>query len=158
MSSYEYKKSRRSRTGSVNPWDDILPASVHVQTHVLWEYMDDCTYEDLFMGKVSFKDILGAAGKAPGEFVVDDPKFGESFPILYQLMSCSIDDDRKPRKTCTLTMVCEDGQVKLGVKERNHNLSLWTSSQTLGGAFAALEEALSESPVKWRKVEWKGRR
>jgi hypothetical protein len=48
--------------------------------------------------------------------------------------------------------------VKVGVNERNLGLSLWSASATLGGAFAALEEALQEHPVKWRKVEWRGRK
>lgn len=104
----------------------------------------------------SFKELLNGQGKTVGEMAVEDPQFGELFPQLYVLMAKNTDDDGKPRIPCTLTIVCEDGQVKCGVNERNYHLALWTSSATLGGAFQSLEEALAQRPVPWRKTTWKG--
>lgn len=115
----------------------------------------DFLMEYLNMG--SFKELLGTHNAPDSTVAVDDLEFQKQFPLLFLLLASRLDDDNKPRLTCTLTIVCEDGQVKCGINERNMNLSLWTSSERVGGVFAALEEALSERPVKWRRSNWKSR-
>ena|ERR1039457_1111512 len=111
--------------------------------------------EYMQMGR--FHDVFNGQSKAGAVTAVNDADFEKQFPTLAALMTLQVDDDQQPRKVCTLTIVCEDGQVKAGINERDRGLSLWTSSQTLGGVFAALEEALGQRPVAWRKVMWKGR-
>ena len=111
-----------------------------------------------YMAMGAFSDMLGGVKPAAAGLAVDDPAFAIAFPQLHLMMTSLVDDDGKLRQVCTLTVVCEDGQVKCGINERNHNLSLWTGCGTLGGAFAALEEALGERPVQWRKSTWKGRK
>jgi hypothetical protein len=102
--------------------------------------------------------MLGGIKPAAAGLAVDDAAFALAFPRLHLMMTSLVDDDGRPRQVCTLTIVCEDGQVKCGINERNHALSLWSGCGTLGGAFAALEEALGERPVAWRKSSWKGRK
>lgn len=111
------------------------------------------------MGLHSFKDVFGGAAKKGGEVAIEDLDFQEKFPVLAMVLTRTVADDGKPRQVCTMTVVCEDGLVKAGLRERDHNLSLWTSSQSLGGVFAALEEALTAKPPMWRKVDdkWKKR-
>lgn len=123
-----------------------------------WEWFDDHTYLHEVMGMAKFDDIFGGAGKAESDLVFEDQSFAEKFPTLYLLLASSEVVNGKRRKTCTLTIVAEDGVVKCGLKERDRNLSLWTSSESVGGVFTALEEALGERPVKWRRVEWHGRK
>lgn len=113
----------------------------------LLEYLQMGVFNDVFNGRKP-----GSVGMA-----VDDADFAQRFPVLNQLMCNTADDEGKARQVCTLTIVCEDGQVKCGINERNHGLSLWRSAGTIGGVFAELEEALGERPVEWRKVAWKGR-
>lgn len=105
-----------------------------------------------------FDDIFGGAGKGESDYVFEDQAFRDRYPILFELLASTEKVEGKRRKPCTLTLVAEDGLVKCGLKERDRNLSLWTSSETVGGVFAALEEALGERPVRWRKVEWHGRK
>lgn len=105
----------------------------------------------------SFKDIFNGQQNTPGAVAVDDGDFAAQHPVLYQLMAVTVDDDGKKRNVSTVTIVCEQGQVKIGLNERDLMVSLWTSSASLGGAFTALEEALNERPVKWRKVQWRGK-
>lgn len=124
----------------------------------LWEWFDDRTYLDEVMGMAKFDDIFGGAGKGESDYVFVDESFQRQFPVLYELLASTEKVEGKRRKACTLTLVAEDGVVKCGLRERDRNLSLWTSSETVGGVFVALEEALGERPVKWRKVEWHGRK
>jgi hypothetical protein len=105
-----------------------------------------------------FSDVLGGAKANTTGRTIDDPDFERQYPTLYLLMAHTVDDEGKPRIPATLTVVCEDGQAKVGLNERNHMVSLWTGAGSLGGAFAALEGALSERPVQWRKVTWKGKK
>lgn len=137
-----------------NPWDvEDSPLMLDAYRALFGEV----SYIEEYCHMGIFSDVLGGAKPAAIGRAVDDPDFEKQFPTLHMLMAHTSDDEGKARITCTLTVVCEDGMVKCGINERNHHLSLWTASTTLGGAFAALEEALAERPVKWRKVTWRGR-
>ena len=102
-----------------------------------------------------FKDVFGSMSQCTGTQAVVDPDFQDKHPILYVLLTSTVDDDGKRRQVCTLNLVCEDGMVKVGLRERDRGMSLWTSSETIDGAFAALDVALAETPSRWRKVDWK---
>lgn len=149
-------ENRKSKLGrSFRAWEVEDTELLFNERRVLFGE-EDFLQEYLAMG--SFKDLLGGIRSAGVGLALDDPAFALAFPMLHMMMTSLVDDDGKPRQVCTLTIVCEDGQAKCGINERNHNLSLWTGSGSLGGAFAALEEALGERPVQWRKSTWKGRK
>ena len=99
----------------------------------------------------SLKDLLGGAARNDLPEAVSDPELAKRFPLLNIMLTRLTDDTDKRRRPCTLTIVCEDGVVKAGLNERDHALSLWTTCQSLGGVFAALEEALGEVPPRWRR-------
>lgn len=124
----------------------------------LRELFGEETFLQEYLRMGSFKDILGGHNNADEHLAVNDDDFQKQFPNLFMLLAARKDDDGKPRLTCTMTIVLEDGQVKCGINERNHNLSLWTSTERVGAAFQALEEALCERPVKWRRSNWKSRK
>lgn len=136
-----------------NPWDENDSTLLHDQMRVLF---GEQRYLQEYMCMASFKELMNGQGQVSTGMAVDDPDFGQLFPQLYVLLAKTVDDDGKPRIPCTLTIVCEDGQVKCGVNERNYHLALWTSSGSLGGAFQSIEEALCQRPVPWRKTTWKG--
>lgn len=145
---YYHKNKRPQRW-----WEENDSTLLHDQMRVLFGeelYLQEYCY------MASFKELLNGQQSGPTGMAVEDPDFGTAFPQLYLLMAKTSDDDGKPRIPCTLTIVCEDGQVKCGVNERNYHLALWTSSASLGGAFQSLEEALAQRPVPWRKTTWKG--
>lgn len=152
----EHKRIHKRRSAP-REWETEDSALLHDERRVLFgesryllEYMAMGVFEDVF-GDVK----LAASGRA-----VDDEAFSQRFPTLSVLMTHTEGPDGAKRQVCTLTIVCEDGQVKCGINERNKGLSLWVSSQSVGGVFAALEEALGQRPVPWRKVGGKtgGRR
>jgi hypothetical protein len=118
----------------------------------------EINYLQEYMGMSTFNEIFGGKGAVNKESAADDPEFAERFPTLHLLMTHLQNDTGGPRQVCTLTIVCEDGQVKCGINERNLGLSLWVSAGTIGGVFASLEEALQSRPVAWRRVTWKGRK
>jgi len=153
MGREQYRRKRRGT--SLMPWEFEDTPSHHDQLRLLG---GEVWFLEGYLAMGSFKDVLGGHGNVDPLLAVDDAKFREEFPVLFMLMSSKIDDDQKPRLTCTMTIVCEDGVVKCGINERNLSLSLWTSSESLGGCFCALEEALGERPVPWRRSNWKGRK
>lgn len=138
-----------------NQWDEVDSAGLHDEKRALFGEED---YLQRYMQMATFKDVLNGQTTAKGSPAVDDMQFASQFPVCYMFMALTVDDDGKPRQPATITIVCEQGMVKVGINERNLGLSLWTASATLGGAFGALEEALTERPVRWRKVDWKGRK
>jgi hypothetical protein len=73
-------------------------------------------------------------------------------------MMSTLDDEGKPRQTATMTIVCEDGKWKGGIKERDHAMSLWRAGDTLVGLLEALEKALAEGSADWKKTEYKSRK
>lgn len=109
------------------------------------------------MGMDSFADIFGGVVRPEGAPALDDDGTGAKFPSLFRLMTVTKLEDGKRRLPCTLTIVCEDGMVKAGLRERTYGLSLWTSCGSIGGVFAALEEKINERPAQWRKLpdKWK---
>lgn len=137
-----------------NPWDENdTPKMLDEYRVVFGEHL----YLQRYMQMGIFEELLNGQGSESNGLAVDDSAFEKAYPLLYALMCRTVDDAGKQRQVATLTIVCEDGQVKCGVAERNYHLSLWISAGSLGGVFAALEGALTERPVAWRKVSWKGK-
>jgi hypothetical protein len=137
-----------------NVWDMNDSPLMHDEMRVLF---GESAYLLEYLHMASFKDIFNGRGSTPTGMALEDSDFAQQYPMLYIMLSKTEDDDGKPRQVCTLTLVCEDGQAKCGINERNYGLSLWRSSGSILGVFAELEEALGERPVDWRKVQWKGR-
>lgn len=147
------KRMHRNRC-KPNQWEEVDSPTLHDEARVIFGE-DKYLQEYMCMG--TFKELFNGVGSSSTELAVEDGDFARQFPSLHHLMCVIKDDEGKKREVCSLTIVCEDGQVKAGVNERNHHLSLWVSAGSLGGVFAALEGALSERPVAWRKAIWKGR-
>lgn len=138
-----------------NPWDENDSPKMLDEYRALF---GEEAYLQGYMQMATFKDLLNGTSTTTGAGALDDSNFAELHPNLFLLLTSTKDDEGKLRQTCTVTIVCEDGQAKCGINERNHGLSLWTSCGELAGVFLALEEALEKRPVQWRKVTWKGRK
>jgi len=104
-----------------------------------------------------FDDVFGKPRSEENDTAADDSQFRERYPVLAVMLFDTPVLGKKRRAPATLTIVCEDGVVKAGLRDRDREMSLWVSSETVGGVFAALEEALGERPVRWKKSTWKGR-
>lgn len=150
----EYKGKRpRCKARQLREWEQADSELLHIEARALF---GEESYLQEYMAMGIFTDILGGSAKKAARVELEDEDFEKRFPVLFALMAINKDDEGKDRIPCTITIVCEDGQAKCGINERNHNLSLWISAGSIGGVFAALEEAMGQRPVPWRKVAWKG--
>lgn len=153
------RRTRQIVSRTFAPWDMHAEADeTCIQYWNIWRWANDSSHYLEILSMPKFSDLLGGAARKGQAQAVEDPTFMQEFPSLFALMAVLVDDDGKPRQGCSLTIVCEDGVVKAGLNERNHELSLWTSAETLGGVFAALEEAIGEHPPRWRRKTWDGRK
>jgi hypothetical protein len=159
MNYYQSKYIRSKRRDRVvsNAWDVIDPPGIYYALENWYEWVGDEVVLQEILGMGVLSDVFGKSVAPAGTGQLEDADFSANFPVLYALMTFIIDDAGKSRQTCTLTLVCEDGAVKAGLRERNHEMSLWVTCRSLGGVFAALEEALGERPVAWKKTAWKGK-
>lgn len=157
MSREDRKPGRKKRGFCINRWSYVDPPEVCVWMETIWQYGRGnlSYYGDVFMPPLS--DIFGGAGAPPRANAFEDAAFAEQYPTVYLLMTQTKNDQGVKRQVCSLTLVCEDGQLKLGLRERDLDLSLWTSSPTLAQAFSALEEALAVRPSQWRRPGGKGK-
>jgi hypothetical protein len=114
----------------------------------LMEYMLMGAFEKMF-GKVLVKGAAVAA---------EDAEFTRRWPCVSLLMTALRDDAGKVRTVATLTVVCEDGSFKAGLKERDQQLSLWRSGETMQGVLDALETALESGTADWKRSEMKSRK
>lgn len=99
-----------------------------------------------------FADAFQGQEPESADRVCIDAKLAESYPVLNEFLTATPMLNGKRRKVATLNVVYEDGRCKVGLRERDRELSLWVSAESLGDALKALEEALNERPVQWRKV------
>lgn len=156
QTSYKRAGNRQSRHIKIQPWDRIDPSTMSVLEYIF--SASDVLVR--YFGMSEFDDIFGVVGKAQKDTAVDDQKFMEQYPILSALLTKTPTIEGKRRQTATLTIVCEDGMAKAGVRDRDRDVSLWVSAPTVLGTFTALEEALTARPVAWRRLSehaWKGR-
>lgn len=91
--------------------------------------------------------------KALGTPAAEDEAMGKDFPAIILLLTATVDDEGKPRQTATLTIVCEDGLFKGGIRDRDANASLWRSGATLRLLFESLEGQLQSGQAEWRPNE-----
>jgi hypothetical protein len=158
MSRYNKDRSNKHRPGGRGfDWEQpSWPAACCDWAMSCLEVIDDEEFLYGVMGMSKFADVFGGAQLTGVDGGFLDQTFLERYPTLHMLL-CDVKDDKGlPRQTCTLTIVVESGTVKAGIRERNHGLSLWVTTRELLGVFTALEEALGQRPVDWRKVDWKG--
>ena len=126
---------------------------------VLQAYFLEDELLEVYMGMKTFDDVFGTAGKDGGDAVVTDANFSAAYPVLAMLLMATPMVNGKRRRTATMTTVCEDGQVKLGLRDRDRNVSLWVSGGSFTESLTALEDALNAPVVAWRRIdtEWSSR-
>lgn len=141
------KQSRRkSQNRQIQRWD-VVYLSGYLRT--CEELTDLAIFQELFYMS-TFEDVFAGARPKKGEPSAIDMEFAAAFPVLNMMLCVTESKPGAPRQTCTLILVCEEGVWKLGLRERDMDLSLWVSGGTHHQALQALEDALNERPVPWR--------
>jgi len=147
----KHKRGRKVRYGGGGPetW------SPRWKLRTSWYYTDTLLHMDCLHGVMLMSvldKVFAKASPTSSGRTIDDPEFAAEFPVLFEVLSNTEPIEGKPRVTASMMIITEDGVAKAGLRDRQTNLSLWVSSETILGVFAALEKALSQSPVPWRKV------
>lgn len=109
-----------------------------------------------YMSKLS-KPNVGDQGEAsPGGPTAPCPWLAKAAPTVWEYLVEATWGDATSRKTSTLMIVPEDGVLKVGLHERNFDLWLWATGETLQAAVRGLETRLTGSRVDWRPSKQQG--
>ncbi len=95
--------------------------------------------------------VLPGASDVASEVDAADDELEIQCPRLFALLTRTRRSDGASRQVCSLTLFTESGQWKACLHERDHDLSLWATSDCLGGLWQTLERRLTEAHADWRK-------
>lgn len=110
----------------------------------------ECVHEELHMGVLD--DVFGSVKRGEADTAATDDTMSGRFPTLIELMTSTVKVNGRRRQVSTLTILAEDGVFKVGLRDRDNAVSLWVSGDGVLGALEAIERALNERPVAWRKT------
>jgi len=96
------------------------------------------------------KRAVPVGGGASGQPGFSDPAFQKDHPALYEYMTAGQWPDGTARKTSSITLFCEDCQVKACITEKNDGTVLFSAGKTVKAALMALEGLLSSAEPPWR--------
>lgn len=124
---------------------------------LLWrlDESDVVPYGDDYMLKLG--SLLGRK-RGVGAPAAADAQVETRWPAFFMLMTATQDDDGRPRQTCTITIVCEDGKWKGGLRDKDAQASVWRTGSTLEGLLTSLDEALTSGEAEWRGNEKNSRK
>lgn len=93
----------------------------------------------------------------PGSESPVDPVFSKEHPLLFDYLTQVAWEDGSPRLTATLTISTDQGRFVGALKDRALGRIAWMSAESLAGLLAALDDALADDRVEWRKDQWGGK-
>lgn len=73
------------------------------------------------------------------------------YPALVEYMAAVAYPDGSARRTATLMLLVDPDGLKGCLNDRQEGRSLWVTSDTVEGVFAALEAGLTSPRPNWRK-------
>jgi len=123
----------------------LYPAALPASAFIGPDALDEREWQ---MGLISA--ALGSSASATAGGKASDPALEKKCPTLHAFMTL-IEEDGKPRSPSSLVLFTEDGQWKACLTEKDANLKLWRSADTLEKVLLALEKALVSGQADWRK-------
>lgn len=103
------------------------------------------------MGAKFIKTALASLAKGTTLEMASDAELGRSCPAVVEFLTSGADGAGKARQTSTLMVCTGDGQWKVCLNERDADVSLWATGETLQKALQALEQRLVAPVVEWRR-------
>ena len=118
-----------------------------------WEAME-AEIEGGLMSKFlkRLKEAVARPGNAPA---ATDAEWQKLYPAIVEYMTLVMDDDKQQRQTSTLLLFAEGRVWKACLGDRETELSLWASGESVAELLEALEAMLESSTPGWRS---KGKR
>lgn len=93
---------------------------------------------------------LSSRGSAAAGPSASDADLAAAFPTLHEFLTLPTLSDGTPRQTSTLLLFTDGGLWKAVLNERDAELSLWATAESLQGLYAELEARLTAPVVDWR--------
>jgi len=87
---------------------------------------------------------------------LDQSDLAVRYPCLYEHLAVAQYDDGTARKLSTLTLFVDQGGIKACLNDRDQGLTGWISAESLAGLLDALETALADDRLDWRRSERPG--
>jgi len=110
--------------------------------------------EDYVVSFIRSKDQLRASSvEIP---VGIDPEAQELFPGLMEYLTRAKDDNGRPRKTATMTILVQDGAWKATLNDRETGYQCWVTGGSALEAIRALEAAVCDPRTVWRANPFAG--
>lgn len=123
----------------------VYPAPVVASLFMGPDAQDERTWE---MGLIAA--ALGSSANAASAGPATDPVFEKSHPVLFAFMTV-LEEEGKARSPSSLVVFAEDGIWKGCLTEKDANLKLWRTGETLQKLLASLEKALASGQADWRR-------
>lgn len=90
------------------------------------------------------QEIMGSAALIGGDYSI-------LYPTVWSYLTQDRWDDGTPRKTSSVTMFMDQGQLKCVLKDKESGTSLWAAGISLESMFGVLEALLNDSTAVWRQ-------
>jgi len=119
---------------------DRVPEGIGL-TNEFWHHR---AWEMLKKAEKRRAEINGDAALVAGDY-------GILYPTLWSYLTQSRWDDGTDRKTSSVTVFCDGGQLKCVLKDKENGLSLWASGVSFESMFAVLEALLNDPTAVWRQ-------
>lgn len=107
------------------------------------------TYAEMLMKRPS-----QAPGPKKGSFTCPDAAFLKNYPELARGLCDPWWDDGKPRDPWSLKVSMRDDGVMLALTDKESKLVSFTTAAGLHDALLAIETALTNGTISWRKSKW----
>jgi len=99
---------------------------------------------------------LASHGRSGGGGMASDADLAASCPALHEFLTVSRLPDGTSRQVSTLLVFTEGQLWKAVLNERDGDLSLWATAETLQGLWHELEARLTAPVVEWRHKKPQG--
>jgi hypothetical protein len=142
-------KAARVKAKNARFWRSNNDAASDVECYLWWMTSDEYMYGVMSMDVLD--EVFGGVSKTATPTAGTDPGLAAVAPVVTLLLTDTRKVEGKVRQTATMMVVYEDGFCKLGLRDRDRDVSLWVSGPTFTDALASLEKALGERPVAWRR-------
>lgn len=108
------------------------------------EYIHKRGWEMLRKADMKRADILGNAALIGGDYSV-------LYPTVWAYLTQATWEDGSVRKTSSITLFTDAGQLKAVLKDKETNLSLWSAGQSIEQVLGVMEALLLDPTAVWRQ-------